>query len=90
MFERVQLQVHVSRGVQTHKKLEGRHSAEFEMKEAITSLDCRLMETLSMIEIMKADMKALKEGVGDEGSSFFDQDREAKVEDPKPYVLRHS
>uniref|UniRef100_M1DQ09 Uncharacterized protein n=1 Tax=Solanum tuberosum TaxID=4113 RepID=M1DQ09_SOLTU len=45
------------------KKLEGRQRAEFEMKEAITFLEFRLMEALSTIDTMKAEMKALKEGV---------------------------
>ncbi|KAH0740382.1 hypothetical protein KY290_033425 [Solanum tuberosum] len=45
-----------------HKEFEGCQRAEFEMKEAITSLECRLMEALSKIETMKAEMKALKEG----------------------------
>lgn len=43
------------------KELEGYQRDEFEMKEATTSLECRLMEALSTI--MKAEMKALKEGV---------------------------
>uniref|UniRef100_M0ZXX2 Uncharacterized protein n=1 Tax=Solanum tuberosum TaxID=4113 RepID=M0ZXX2_SOLTU len=41
------------------KELEGRQRAEFEMKEAITSLECQLMEALSTIETMKAEMKTL-------------------------------
>ena len=69
------------------KELEGRQRAEFEMKKVITSL--RLMEALSMIEIMKAEIKALKEGVEVRVSSSLDRDREAKVEAPKPsYVQR--
>uniref|UniRef100_M1ALI1 Uncharacterized protein n=1 Tax=Solanum tuberosum TaxID=4113 RepID=M1ALI1_SOLTU len=54
------------------KELEGRQHAEFEMKEAITSLECQLMEALSTIETMKAEMKALNEGVEVEGSSSLD------------------
>ena len=42
------------------KEFEGRQQAEFEMKEAITSLKCRLMEALRTIETLKAEVKALK------------------------------
>ena len=34
------------------KELEGRQRAEFEMNEAITSLECLLMEVLRTIETM--------------------------------------
>lgn len=37
-----------------HKELEEHQYFEFEMKEAITSVECRLMEALSTIETMKA------------------------------------
>uniref|UniRef100_M1BXD6 Peptidase A2 domain-containing protein n=1 Tax=Solanum tuberosum TaxID=4113 RepID=M1BXD6_SOLTU len=37
------------------KELEVRQCAEFEMKEAITFLECRLIEALSTIETMKAE-----------------------------------
>ncbi|XP_049394675.1 uncharacterized protein LOC125858961 [Solanum stenotomum] len=70
------------------KELEGRQRAEFEMKEAITSLECRLMEALSTIETMKAEMKALKEGGAAGGSSSLDRDREARVEAPKPPMFK--
>ena len=54
------------------KELEERQPTEFEMNEAITSLDCRLMEALSTIETMEAEIKALNEGVEVGGSSSFD------------------
>ena len=43
-----------------HKELEGRQWDEFKMKEAITSLECRLMNALIMIETMKAELKTHK------------------------------
>uniref|UniRef100_M1B5P3 Uncharacterized protein n=1 Tax=Solanum tuberosum TaxID=4113 RepID=M1B5P3_SOLTU len=58
------------------KEIEGRQHAEFEMKEAITSLECRLMEALSTIETMKTEMKALKEDRG-------------KVEEQRPHPKNH-
>ncbi|KAK4734083.1 hypothetical protein R3W88_008344 [Solanum pinnatisectum] len=70
------------------KEFEGRQLAEFEMKEAITSLECRLMEALNTIETMNAEMKALKEGMEAEGSASPDRDREARVEAPKPPIFK--
>lgn len=46
------------------------------------------MEALSTIETMKAEMKALKEGVETGGSSSLDRDREARVEASKPSIFR--
>ncbi|TMX02943.1 hypothetical protein EJD97_019204 [Solanum chilense] len=43
------------------QELEARQRAEFEMKEAITSLECHLMDALSMIEALKTEVKELKE-----------------------------
>ncbi|XP_049394692.1 uncharacterized protein LOC125858983 [Solanum stenotomum] len=70
------------------KELEGRQRAEFEMKEAITSLECRLMEALNTIETMKAEMRTLKDGIEVGGSASPDRDREARVEAPKPPVFK--
>ena len=53
------------------------------MKEVITSLECQLMEALSTIETVKADIKTLKEGAEVAGSLSFDRDKESKVEAPK-------
>ncbi|KAL3346514.1 hypothetical protein AABB24_025117 [Solanum stoloniferum] len=58
------------------------------MKKGITFLECRLIEALSTIETMKAEMKAFKEGVKVGGSSSLDRDREAKVEAPKPPMFK--
>uniref|UniRef100_M1D8Q3 Uncharacterized protein n=1 Tax=Solanum tuberosum TaxID=4113 RepID=M1D8Q3_SOLTU len=70
------------------KELEGRQRAEFKMKEAITSLECHLMEALSTIETMKVEMKALKKGMEVGRSSLFDPDREVKVEAPMPPMFK--
>ncbi|XP_049388521.1 uncharacterized protein LOC125852885 [Solanum stenotomum] len=70
------------------KELEGRQRAEFEMKEAITSLECRLMEALNTIETMKAEMRTIKEGMEVGGSASPDRDREARVEAPKPPMFK--
>ena len=70
------------------KELERCQQAEFEMKEVITSLECRLMEALSTIKTMKAEINALKKGVEVGGSSSLERYREAKVEDPKPPMFR--
>uniref|UniRef100_M1BEM6 Uncharacterized protein n=1 Tax=Solanum tuberosum TaxID=4113 RepID=M1BEM6_SOLTU len=45
------------------KELEGRQRAEFEMKEAITSLECRLMEALSTIDSIRAELGTTGEGL---------------------------
>jgi len=58
------------------------------MKKAITSLECRLIEAMSTIETMKAEVKALKEGVKARGSTSSDRDREARVEAPKPPIFK--
>ena len=70
------------------KELEGCQGAEFKMKEVITSLEFRLMEALTTIETMKADIKALKEGIKVGGSSSLDRERGAKVEAPKPPMFK--
>ena len=46
------------------------------------------MESLSTIETMKAEIKALNKGAEVGGSSSFDRDREAKVEAPKPLMFK--
>ena len=70
------------------KELEGRQRAEFEMKEAITSLECQLMEALNTIETMKAEMSTLREDIEAGGSVPPDRDREARVEAPKPPMFK--
>ncbi|TMW90213.1 hypothetical protein EJD97_016052 [Solanum chilense] len=70
------------------KKMERRQWAEFEMKEFMTSMECRIMEALSKIETMKAKIKALKEGAEVGGSSLFNRDRDAKVEAFKPPMFK--
>ena len=70
------------------KELEGRQWAEFEMQEVITSLECQLIEALDIIEMLKAEVKALKEGVEVGGSALPDRDKEAKVEAPKPPIFK--
>ena len=62
-----------SRTENIHKELEGHQRAEFEMKEVITSMECRLMEALITIETMNAKIKTLKEGMEFGGSSSVDQ-----------------
>ena len=70
------------------KELKGRQRAEFEMKEAITSQECRLMEALNPFETMKAEMRTLREDIEDGGSVPPDRDREARVEAPKPPMFK--
>ncbi|WMV07362.1 hypothetical protein MTR67_000747 [Solanum verrucosum] len=41
-----------------------------------------------MIEAMRSEKKALKEGVKVEGSTSSDRDREAKVEAPNPHMFK--
>ena len=67
-----------------HKQLEGRQWDEFDMKEAITSFECRFVEALSTIETLKYEVMTLKEGTEAGGSTSPDHDREAKFKDPKP------
>ena len=72
------------------KELEGRQWAEFEMQEVITSLECQLIEALDIIEMLKAEVKALKEGVEVGGSASPDRDREARVSLPSHLNSRAS
>ena len=58
------------------------------MKEAITFLECRLINMLSTIETQKDEVKTLKEGVEVGGSISPDCDREARVESPKPPIFK--
>uniref|UniRef100_M1DKM9 Uncharacterized protein n=1 Tax=Solanum tuberosum TaxID=4113 RepID=M1DKM9_SOLTU len=64
-------------------KCEGCQHAEYEMKEVITSLECRLLDVLSTIEAIKAEMKSVKEGIKVRGLVSLNKDMEAKVEAPK-------
>ena len=57
------------------KELEARQRAEFETKEAITSLEVRLVE-------------ALKEDREVGGSTSLDREREARVEFPRPPMFK--
>ena len=67
---------------------EGHQHAEFEMKEAITSSEFRLMEALGTIDTLKAEVRALKEGGEVGGSVAPDWEREARVEAPKPLMFK--
>ena len=67
-----------------HKQLEGRQWDEFDMKEAITSFECRFVEALSTIETLKDEVMTLKKGTEAGGSTSPDHDREARFQDPKP------
>lgn len=58
------------------------------MKEAITSLDCWLMDALSTIEMPKDEGKTPEEGVEVGGSTSPDRDREARLEAPKPPIFK--
>ena len=71
-----------------HKELEGRQRVRFKMKEAITSLEWRLMDALPMIKTLKAKVKTLKKGVEVGGSASPDRDRESRVEAPKPPIFK--
>lgn len=72
------------------KEVEWRQRALFEMKKAIFSLKCRLMDALSTIGTMKAEIKGLKECMEVGGSSSLRQYREAKVEDLKPPMSKEA
>ena len=67
---------------------EGHQHAEFEMKEASSFFECRLIDALNMIAGMRVEKKALNEGVYAEGSTSFGRDREAKVEAPKSHMFK--
>ena len=69
------------------KELEALQRAEYETKEAITSLEIRFREALGTIESLKAKVAALEEDREVGGSSSHDREREARVEAPKPPVL---
>ena len=58
------------------------------MKEAITSLEFRLMNTLRTIETLKDEVKTLKEGVKVGGLASPDRDREDMVEAPNPPIFK--
>ena len=58
------------------------------MKEVITSLECRLIEALSMIKNLKAEVKPNKEGAKTGGSTSPDHDKEDMVEAPKPSIFK--
>ena len=68
--------------------MEARQRAEYETKEAITSLEFRLREALAAVESLKAEVAALKEEREVVGSSSRDREREARVEAPKPPVFK--
>ena len=70
------------------KDLKGLQRTEFEIKEAITSLECWLMDVISTIDTLKAEVKILKEGVEFGGSTLPNHDREARVETPKLFQRR--
>ena len=61
-----------------HKELEGHQKAKFEMKEAITSFECRFIESLGTIEYLKDKVMMLKEGTDAGGSTSPVHDREAR------------
>ena len=68
------------------KEFGGLQHAEFKMKEAITSLEFRLMNTLRTIETLKDEVKTLKEGVEVGGSTSLNHYREDMVDTPRdPY-----
>ena len=46
------------------------------------------MDTLGIIETFNAEMKTLKEVAELGGSMFFERDREARVEVPKPPIFK--
>ena len=58
------------------------------MKEAITSLYCRLMGELSTIDTLKVEVKKLKKGVVIGGSTSPDRDREPRVDDTKTPIFK--
>ena len=65
--------------------------AEIEVKQTITTLECRLMEALSTIDAMKAKIVALEEQVNvgmTEAANNVVVTREAKIEAPKPPVFK--
>ncbi|MDV3181174.1 MAG: hypothetical protein Q8830_03030 [Candidatus Phytoplasma australasiaticum] len=69
-----------------HKESDGSNATEYEVKEAITFLECRLMDALSRMETINAKMKAinarmkaLKEGLKERRCSVSTRDREARI-----------
>ncbi|XP_070020078.1 uncharacterized protein [Nicotiana sylvestris] len=62
-----------------------------ELSQTITDLECRLMEALSTIDAMKANIESLEEHVNagmTEAASNVVVTREAKIEAPKPPVFK--
>ena len=72
---------------EVRKELEARQRSEYETKEAITSLEIRFREALGTIESLKAKVATLEEDREVGGSSSHYQEREARVEAPKPPVF---
>ncbi|XP_070013663.1 uncharacterized protein [Nicotiana sylvestris] len=71
--------------------LEGRTQTEMELRQTITALECRLMEALSTIDVMKAKIESLEEHVNagmTEVANNVVVTREAKIEAPKPPVFK--
>ena len=58
------------------------------MKEAITSLYCRLMGELSTIDTLKVEVKKLYEGADTRRSTSHDRDRKITFEAPKPPIFK--
>ena len=58
------------------------------MKEAITSLEFRFLEALEAIEALKNKVKTLEEDREVGGSTSLDQEREARVEAPRPPMFK--
>ncbi|KAH0746030.1 hypothetical protein KY285_007687 [Solanum tuberosum] len=71
-----------------HKEMEVHKHADYEMKEIITFLGCRLMDALSTIETMKIEIEALKGGIKAGGFVTSNADREVKIEAPKPPMFK--
>ena len=68
------------------KEFDGLQHGEFKMKEAITSLAFRLMNTLRTIDTLKDKVKTLKEGVEVGGSTSLNHYREDMVDNLRdPY-----
>lgn len=72
------------------KELDGRKAVGYEVKEAITSLECRLMDALSKMEAISARMKTLKGGTVEGRYVVSIGDREARIKSPKPPVFNGS
>lgn len=68
--------------------MDGHKAVEYDIKEAVTSLEYRLIDALSTIDTIRAKMKALKERIEEGRCVTSSGDREARIEAPKTPIIK--